>query len=128
MSLEPEEILWIRRDEGAAACGKVPEQAPYFQDHFPEFPVLPGVLSLEILKKTAEAYLKEFHPGKKVSVREMKNVKFSSYLRPGDAWESQVRMVSEAGRITEWDVRLLYQNKTAVSARMILQITQDENP
>ncbi len=120
MTLAPEKFLWIRQGEGAAASGNVPKDAPYFQDHFPEFPVLPGVLSLEILKKTAEAYLEKFNPGKKVSVREMKNVKFSSYLRPGDEWESQVRMVSEAGRITEWDVRLLHQNKVAASARMVL--------
>lgn len=120
MSLEPEKILWIRQGEGAAASGRVPKEALYFQDHFPDFPVLPGVLSLEILKKTAEAYMNQFRPGEKIEVREMKNVKFSSYLRPGDEWESQVKMVSEAGRITEWDVRLLHQNKVAASARMVL--------
>jgi 3-hydroxyacyl-[acyl-carrier-protein] dehydratase len=120
MSLEPETILWVRQGEGAAAKGRVPQDAPYFQDHFPEFPVLPGVLSLDILKQTADTYLKQFRPGEKSSVREMKNVKFSSYLRPGDEWESLARMVSEAGRITEWDVRLTHQNKTAASARMVL--------
>ena len=122
MTLEPEKILWVRQGEGAAASGNVPSEAPVFQDHFPEFPVLPGVLSLEILKKTAEVYLREFRPGKKYSVREVRNVKFSSYLKPGDAWESQAKVISETQDQTEWDMRLLHQNRAAVSARMILKI------
>lgn len=121
MKLGPAKTEWVRKGEGAAASGQVPQNAPFFQDHFPGFPVLPGVLSLEILKQTADLYLKEFHPGKKASVKEVSKVKFSSYLRPGDAWESQAKVVSETDAQIEWDVRLMHQGRAAASARMIIQ-------
>lgn len=114
--MKPEKILWNRAGEGIAASGKVPASAEFFQDHFPAFPVLPGVLSLDILKKTAEVYL-----GKKCRVLKAANVKFSSYLKPGDDWESQLKLAAHNGADSEWDAKLTHQNKTAASAKIFLR-------
>lgn len=115
MNLLPEKILWNRVGEGIAAIGKVPVDAEFFQDHFPDFPVLPGVLSLEILKKTAESYL-----SKKTRVIKALNVKFVSYLKPGDEWESQLRLLSQNAAESRWDAKLFHQGKAAVSAKFFL--------
>ena len=63
MPKEPwiEKVDWLKKGEGIAAQGTVPQSAEFFQDHFPDFPVLPGVLMLEILKQTAETYLQSVH-------------------------------------------------------------------
>lgn len=116
MSLQPEKILWNRPGEGIAASGSVPADAEFFKDHFPDFPVLPGVLSLDILKKTAEVYL-----GKKCSVSKVAQVKFSSYLKPGDGWESQLKLLARNGAESEWNAKLTHQNKTAASAKFFLR-------
>lgn len=116
MSLRPENILWNRPGEGIAASGQVPVSAEFFRDHFPDFPVLPGVLSLDILKNTAEAYL-----GKKCSVSKIVQVKFSSYLKPGDGWESQLKLLAQNGVESKWDAKLTHQNKTAASAKFFLR-------
>ena len=116
MDLKPEKILWNRPGEGIGASGFVPVNAEFFQDHFPDFPVLPGVLSLDILKNTAEVYL-----GKKCSVQKVVQVKFSSYLKPGDGWESQLKLLAQNGAESEWDAKLTYQNKTAASAKFFLR-------
>ena len=116
MSLQPEKILWNRPGEGIAASGHVPVDAEFFQDHFPDFPVLPGVLSLDILKNTAESYL-----GKKCSVIKADQVKFSSYLKPGDGWESELKLVAQNGADSQWNAKLTHQNKTAASAKFFLR-------
>ena len=116
-----EKILWIKKGEGVAAAGRVPAGADYFQDHFPDLPILPGVLSLEILKRTAECYLRNENPAVPgYSVKAIKSAKFSSYLRPGDEWESRLELVA-GGASTEWKADLFHQGRAAASARLILE-------
>jgi len=122
MEMGIEKILWCKAGEGIAACGKIPEESEIFQDHFPEFPVLPGVLALEMLKKTAEHYLREVHgdENEHYYLKQINSTKFHSYLRPGDAWESRLELIATEGRETHWSAQLLSQGKVAVSAKIIL--------
>ena len=120
--LAVEHILWMKEGEGIAARGIVPEQAPFFQDHFPDFAVLPGVLSLELLKQTAECYLRsQTERDSQYAVRKVQGVKFSSFLRPGDPWESRLELVSASERQSEWTCRLLHQDRVAAVARLTLE-------
>ena len=76
-----EKVLWIKKEKGIAASGVVPTEAEFFKDHFPGFPVLPGVLALEMLKQSAEAYLKKYAGEKSFfQLKTLKAVKFSQYL------------------------------------------------
>lgn len=116
------ELLWLRPGEGISMSGRVPEGAEFFQDHFPEFPVLPGVLALEILRQTAESYLKATTGADLKSVFEkMEAVKFSSYFKPGDAWESRVTFSAQEDGETIWNGKLLKDTKPACSARFKLK-------
>jgi 3-hydroxyacyl-[acyl-carrier-protein] dehydratase len=57
----------------------------YLADHFPSFPVLPGVLMLEALTQSA-AWLVRASTDFKHSVivlREVKTIKYGSFLEPG---------------------------------------------
>ena len=123
MTLHPEKILWIRRGEGAAASGRVPENAPYFQDHFPRFPVLPGVLALEILKRIAEDYLirKEGRQGARWKIAQYSGVRFSAYLRPGDEWEAKLEPSGTEGARMRWKGNLSSRGKLAAQAAFILE-------
>ena len=118
--LAPEKILWVRKGEGIAAQGKVPADAPFFLDHFPAFPVLPGVLSLEILKTAAQIYFKETGEPAHGSVRKVEAAKFASYLKPGDSWEAQLKLVSSEPGSSKWEGKLVSQNRTAASVRLYL--------
>ena len=114
-SLAPEKILWVRKGEGIAAQGKVPADAPFFKDHFPDFPILPGVLALEIMKQTAEA-----SAGRPFSLKQIRSAKFSHYLRPGDAWESRLELTEQTGGESQWTGELLHDGRVAASARFVL--------
>lgn len=57
----------------------------YLADHFPKFPVLPGVLMLEAMVQTAAWLVRvstEFRPSL-VVLKEARNVTYKSFLAPG---------------------------------------------
>ena len=53
--------------------------AAYFQGHFPDFAVLPGVVQLGTAHRLAEAFIGRARP-----LRMVKKVKFSHVIQPGD--------------------------------------------
>jgi 3-hydroxyacyl-[acyl-carrier-protein] dehydratase len=57
----------------------------YLADHFPTFPVMPGVLMLETLVEAAAWLLRltdDFHHSV-IVLREAKNVKYGTFMEPG---------------------------------------------
>lgn len=116
-----EKILWREKGAGVAASGKIPQDAEFFKDHFPGFPVLPGVLALEMLKQTAECYLREEKKKAVFAITKVRGVKFSDFLKPGDRWESRLELVSEQEAETQWRGVLLHDGKKAVSANFHLK-------
>lgn len=49
-------LVDISREEGATGIKNVTNNEPYFEGHFPEMPVMPGVLIIEAMAQTAAAY------------------------------------------------------------------------
>ncbi len=120
-----QKVLWVKAREGVAASGKIPEDAEFFKDHFPGFPVLPGVLALEMLRQSAEFYFRNLGIEDAVlRIRKMTSVRFARYLRPGDLWESELSWKSESGNESVWLAKLYHQGEVAVSARLVLEMTR----
>jgi 3-hydroxyacyl-[acyl-carrier-protein] dehydratase len=117
-----EKVLWIKEGEGITACGSIPEDSEFFKDHFPGFPVLPGVLALEMLKQTAERYLASLPggEGQHYFLKQIRATRFSKYLRPGDEWESRLLLLQAAAEETTWDAKLYFRGEVAVSAKLTL--------
>lgn len=106
--------------EGLKASGVIPEKLECFQDHFPEFPVLPGVLAVEIQKRLAEYFW--YSPvGSRTGdgLREIRSVKFSSFLKPGDAWEFQGSGKTGPNGEKVWKGRLFSGGRPAASAELV---------
>lgn len=121
-TLAIDKVLWTKEGEGIAACGRIPQDSEFFQDHFPEFPVLPGVLALEMLKQTAEKYLAALPGGvgQHYFLKQIRATRFTKYLRPGDEWESRLILLQSADDETVWDAKLYYHGEVAVSAKLTL--------
>lgn len=105
---------------GIEAEGRVPQDLELFGDHFPGFPVLPGVISLELMKKAAQAWLEREVPAASGNLREVKSMKFGTFLRPGDSW--RLSLTPKKGEAqTVFQGRLMQEEKAAVSAVFIFE-------
>lgn len=66
----------------------------YLQDHFPTFPVLPGVFMLEALVQTGRELLADRGCGR-VVLGQVKGLKYGSFVRPGDTLRMEVTFDKE---------------------------------
>jgi 3-hydroxyacyl-[acyl-carrier-protein] dehydratase len=69
----------------------------YLADHFPDYPVLPGVLMIEALVQTAAMLVRvtEDFSHSMIVLAEARNVKYKSFVKPGDV----LRMSLQAKKI-----------------------------
>jgi 3-hydroxyacyl-[acyl-carrier-protein] dehydratase len=69
----------------------------YLQDHFPTFPVLPGVLMIEAMVQAARRLLAGRDPalGRHVLCG-VKALKYGTFVRPGDAMKVEVTLSKAA--------------------------------
>jgi 3-hydroxyacyl-[acyl-carrier-protein] dehydratase len=61
----------------------------YLADHFPSFPVLPGVMMLESLVQAARVLIADRHDAPWV-VAEVRNVRYGNMVRPGEQLQVSV--------------------------------------
>ena len=67
------------------AVRRIPEDDDYFQDHFPGFPVVPGVLLTEMMGQAAAKALDvEQRSRGKAMLAKILSASFRRWVRPGD--------------------------------------------
>lgn len=96
----------------------------YLQDHFPFFPVMPGVLMLEALFQAASWLVREkrgFH-GTLVMLKEVNNAKFADFVQPGETLEIEVEYGKEEGNTISIKASGSKGGAQAVSARLVLEV------
>src|SRR5215471_17906626 len=79
----------------------------YLADHFPLFPVMPGVFMLEAMSQ-ASAWLiraSEDFQHSMVVLREARNVKYADFVSPGKVLTVQAEIVGQSPRETKLKVQ-----------------------
>ena len=94
-----DKIVSLNEGESLTAVKSVSLAEEYLADHFPTFPVLPGVLLLEGLVESATWLIRqtEGYAHSMLLLAEARNVKYKSFLAPG----SQVTYTVTARSIEE---------------------------
>jgi 3-hydroxyacyl-[acyl-carrier-protein] dehydratase len=98
----------------------------YLQDHFPRFPVMPGVLMLEAMTQTARwlVYHRDDFANPCVLLREARNVKYADFVQPGQVLAIEATIIKEEGLLTTFKAQGVVGDKVAVSARLVLERSQ----
>jgi len=68
----------------------------YLADHFPSFPVLPGVLMVETMVQAARRMLAD-RGDTRLVLGEVKGLKFGSFVRPGETLQVEVTWNGASG-------------------------------
>jgi 3-hydroxyacyl-[acyl-carrier-protein] dehydratase len=94
----------------------------YLADHFPTFPVMPGVLMLQTLLESG-AWLLRLSDDFRYSVivpREVRNVKYGTFLQPGSQLRVSVERTDSADGLPTFRGKGEADGKATVSARFTL--------
>ncbi len=83
-----------RTPTSIVAIKNVTAAEEYLGDHFPGFPVLPGVFMLEALTQAARELLKD--RGRLV-LGQVKALRYGSFVRPGEALKVEVTLDKDHG-------------------------------
>jgi 3-hydroxyacyl-[acyl-carrier-protein] dehydratase len=87
----------------------------FFSGHFPDYPVMPGVLQIEALAQTgAVAVLSSpENKGKIAFFGGIRNARFSKQVIPGDVLEMRVRLIKSNGKVGVADGKAYVNGKIA---------------
>ena len=88
-------ILEYEKDKSAVGCKDVTMSEDFLADHFPRFPVMPGVMQLEAIVQLA-SWLVFVSSGfkSKATLAELGAIKFREFVKPGEQMTMEVSFVS----------------------------------
>ncbi len=104
----------------------------YLADHFPGFPVMPGVLMLQTLVEAGAWLLRltEDYRYSMIVLREAKNVKYGHFMEPGRQMIVTVEMTERNGKLASFKAKGEIEANLAISARVTLETynLRDQDP
>ena len=95
----------------------------YLQDHFPRFPVMPGVLMVEAMFQAGMwlIHKTEDFAHSAILLKEARNVKFSDFVTPGQILRVRATIFKQDDQTTTLKTQGLVGEQVAVNARLILK-------
>jgi len=113
VSLTPDEIVTTK----SLALGE-----EYLRDHFPKFPVMPGVLMLEAMAESCSWHIRvnEDFAHSMILLKSVKNVKFGHFLQPGQTLVVTAVLVSQDDHQAVYKVNGEINGKSRVRAQLTM--------
>ena len=95
-----------------------------FMGHFPDYPVMPGVLMIEALAQTGAVAIlsKEENKGKIAFFGGIKNARFRRQVIPGDVLEMSVNIIKQKGPLGIGEGTITVNGEVAVSAELTFAV------
>lgn len=101
---------------------------PFFQGHFPDYPVMPGVLIVEAMAQTGAVLMSktlEVDPrGKTILFASVDNCRFRAPVRPGDVLRMNVRVVKSRGGLFKFAGQAMVGDKVAAEAEFAAMLVE----
>lgn len=121
----------IELEPGIKAVGikNVTANEPFFQGHFPEYPIMPGVLIVEALAQTAgiaanaDAAKAEGGEPKLGVFASIDEMKFKKQVTPGDTLRLEAEIISSKMGVVKAKVRATVDDKVAAEGEIRFAMT-----
>jgi 3-hydroxyacyl-[acyl-carrier-protein] dehydratase len=116
-------ITDIKSNESITAVKALTLAEEYLADHFPLFPVMPGVLMLEAMYEAA-AWLVRFSEDfahSMVLLKEAKAVSYKEFVAPGQLLTVTAEILKQDDRLTQLKTRGVVDGRDAVGGRLTLE-------
>jgi 3-hydroxyacyl-[acyl-carrier-protein] dehydratase len=105
---------------------------PFFQGHFPDYAVMPGVLIVEAMAQTGAVLMSKSlnvdRVGKTILFTSLDNCRFRQPVRPGDVLRMNVRVLRARGGLFKFQGKAMVGEKTAAEAEFAAMLVETPNP
>lgn len=118
-----DQILSVEPDTELTAVKNVTLAEEYLADHFPEFPVLPGVFMLEMATQSAAwlVRISEDYAHSMVVLHEARAVKFADFVTPGNSLKMRVQQTKSEDQYVSFKFQGEVNGRVSVSGRLVLE-------
>lgn len=116
-------ICSFEPDKELTAVKNVSLAEEYLADHFPEFPVLPGVFMLEAATQAAAwlVRLSENYAHSIIVLHEARAVKYADFVTPGNTLTMRVEQTKSDERFVNFKFQGEVAGRVSVSGRLVLE-------
>ena len=103
-----DQVVEFKKDDSLAACYTLTGKEEFLKDHFKNFPVMPGVLLLEMAKQAAGRLLQlsSGSGGKTYRLAGAEEVRFGQFVKPGSRLKVSVRLLKREAGADRFDGRI----------------------
>ena len=100
---------------------------PFFQGHFPQYHVMPGVLIIEALAQVGAVAVLSMpeHKGKIGFLGAIKNARFRRQVTPGDVLELTCTITRQKGSVAVAEAEAVVNGQQAVTAELTFALAKD---
>jgi 3-hydroxyacyl-[acyl-carrier-protein] dehydratase len=110
IEMEPDRVVGIKN---------VTYNEPFFTGHFPDFPVMPGVLIVEAMAQTAGVQVLSSMPdraNKLVFLVAVENARFRKPVRPGDTLRMEMAVIKRKATVAK------FAGKATVDGQVVAEV------
>ena len=119
-----------KQNESIVGIKCVTVNEPFFQGHFPGYPVMPGVLLIEAMAQTGAVLMSKSLEvdvgGKAIFFMSADNCRFRAPVRPGDVVRMPVRVVRHRGDVFKFAGKAMVGDKVAAECEFAAMVVNTQ--
>lgn len=117
-----------KQNESIVGIKCVTVNEPFFQGHFPDYPVMPGVLLIEAMAQTGAVLMSKSlevdTTGKAIFFMSADNCRFRAPVRPGDVVRMPVKVVRHRGDVFKFQGQAIVGDKVAAECEFAAMVVE----
>jgi 3-hydroxyacyl-[acyl-carrier-protein] dehydratase/UDP-3-O-[3-hydroxymyristoyl] N-acetylglucosamine deacetylase/3-hydroxyacyl-[acyl-carrier-protein] dehydratase len=120
-------VLSMEPGKSIAALKNVTYNEPYFQGHFPEIRIMPGLLIVEAIAQAGGILIYHTVPNpetKLVLLAKIENTKFRKPVVPGDQLRLEAHLLKLKGKFLQLEGRALVEGEVVVEGNLLASLLE----